>query len=664
MSGIRVFLLTVMALASSVWAQSQQQPLEIVELKRALSNGRTIQSVINMVNQRGLRFVTTPNIRQAIEESIPTALKQGRGYSDEIRRLFNALEAHKPREVLIAVAPFCGGVADQTQNIQVAMVRKLDTLRIQESPFRIIPLKIGDCLKSKGEAEVAGDINGVHIVVWGEWLRKGELDIFTPNVFLAHPFAGLGPLLDDSKQKSFTYRLERVPGPMEMAPANIPGSSDLIPILIGLSFYHRKDYERASTLLRSVQQPSPDVYLYLAVCSFALKDRVKALEYLDRAEGMGGASLEALHLVGTQAYYAGDLQMALAYFDRALKVDKQSYKTLNNKAITLATIADEQHERSGDDSEEWCSQEAVAVIQNARTFGGPSFPSGIYNHAAILLNCGNSVTVLKGATILEDEYLRLVPSDHEAWFICGRVYDIELRMGQRAENCYLNAIRLMTTSSDYWGQLMNLWGSRTYWPWSGDRTEFFATLLRLLPRSRLTRDERAEYGLNLRTASVLNLAENGKIQDARSSFAHLQLKWADFEACDRLSYRLAAGQFRQESMNPAYSRKVVPLSYLLFFKAYERNTSETGIFGRYHDEMLASAYEAQSREHPTDVALQIGEVLVNFSKVRENHESADTLVRKAIPVFKSAKGATQLPPARSDLGECMGDILDYQKSHK
>ena len=82
-------------------------------------------------------------------------------------------------------------------------------------------------------------------------------------------------------------------------------------MLIGLSFYNKKDYQTAAGVLASVSGPSSDVSIYLAICYLALKDTGKARKSLDNAEKVGNASLEALGDLGTLEANLGDYDKAL-----------------------------------------------------------------------------------------------------------------------------------------------------------------------------------------------------------------------------------------------------------------------------------------------------------------------------------------------------------------
>jgi len=183
---------------------------------------------------------------------------------------------------------------------------------------------------------------------------------------------------DAPRQYSFTYRFEPVdPVRADVAPATSAAGSDLIPLLMGLSFYHEGDYRRAAEVLASVTNPSSDVYIYLAICSLALKDLQTARRYLTNAERTGKASLEALNDVGTLLAQAGGLDEALSDFDKALQVDSHSFKTLNNKAIVLAMKEEKRSEdASADPKKEYCSKDSIETISprlarpEARAAGG------------------------------------------------------------------------------------------------------------------------------------------------------------------------------------------------------------------------------------------------------------------------------------------------------
>src|SRR6266446_6100087 len=301
---LSVFLST--SLTGNLLKAVTSPPLELSQLKEYLAN-HPLEAATKLVRNRGIRFVPTQKIKKEIEASIPSSPKDAPNYLQQLNILWTTLEQHQPRELVIAIAPFCGGVADQLQNIQVAMERKLNSLGTIQTPFRIFSTKLTKCLSTDGEADEVGQELGVHVVVWGEWVRDRDVDRFTPRIRLVQSFGGSQGFRDAARQYSFTYRLEPTepirPG---VEPAPLAASSDLIPLLMGLSFYHQADYRRAAQVLASVTNPSSDVYIYLAICSLALKDLQTARQYLTNAEKTGEASLEALHDVGTLEAQAGN----------------------------------------------------------------------------------------------------------------------------------------------------------------------------------------------------------------------------------------------------------------------------------------------------------------------------------------------------------------------
>lgn len=654
------------SLASNSLTAASNPPLELSQLKAYLAN-HSLQAAAGLVKERGIRFVPTQEIKKQIEESIPLIRKDARNYVQELGVFWETLDQNEPKELVIAVAPFCGGIADQVQNIQVAMVAKLRSLAIGERPFMIFPVRLDKCLSTEGGADEVGQANGVHIVVWGDWSRMGDVDRFVPKLRVTQPFGTIASLNNVvGRETSFTFRLEPLePLRVQLASAARPNNSDLIPLLIGLSLYRKKDYQSATRVLASVSSPSSDVYIYLAICSLALNDSEAASQYLANAEKIGEASLEAFHDLGTLAAQAGDFDRALDYLDKALKIDPHSYKTLNNKAIVLAMKEARNNEERGQtgkpESEESCSQEAIDTIKESREWGGPSYLSAVYNHAAILLNCaGYASTALEGVQILRGEYLARKADDHKAWALCGGVYKIDLHKFKEAEDCYLEAVRHSSSSDEYWDYLINtLTTDSDSWKYER-RSTFFSTLLSLLPRSNLPKEDRLLYQETALSGLALALASDGRLREARATFAKLPVRIDDLGECeDRLVYQLAVEQIT----TPLRSDSDFMSRYLLTVYQHFFLVNDIGDLVHRSGPVLG-AYKDLLQRAPSDVATELGEVLLQYkillqeSSVAETHRSF--VQSELLPRLKKALGV--MAPGQNAGRYSRGCVVQWEAS--
>ncbi len=647
------------AATGNLLAAVSTPPLELSQLKAYLAN-HPLQAATRLVKERGIRFVPTQKIKKEIEASIPSSPKDAADYLEQLNIFWEALDQHQPKELVIAIAPFCGGVPDQLQNIQVAMERKLHSLGTIQTPFRIFSTKLDKRLPTDGEADKVGQELGVHIVVWGEWIRNRGVDTFIPRIRLTQPFRGSEAFKDAVRQYSFTYRLEPTqPLRPEVAPAPLAASSDLIPLLIGLSFYHEADYQRAAQVLGSVTSPSSDVYMYLAICSLALNDLQTARQYLANAEKTGQASLEALHDVGTLEAQVGNLDEALKYFDKALQVDSHSFKTLNNKAIVLAMKAAKksEDEKAEQKNEESCSKDSIETIKQSRESGGPSYLTAVYNHAAILLNCAKyTSTALEGVQILRGEYLTRNPDDHEAWSACGTVYRVELNKYKEAEDCFLEAVRHKPSSEEYWGYLVNvLRVDPNCWRYEG-RATFFSTLVALQPRAPLTKQDRLWRQETVLSGLALAMAVNGRFREAREAFSKLPVRFDDLEECEqRLVYELAVGRIPlgRES-NVEFMSSYLPTVYQHFFLVREVGELE------FRPNLLFHEYEELLLRAPSNIPARLGKALLEYklvfgeSSVTKDRKSS--VERELLEALKEAVGVTTSQSVRSHLRDCIREV--------
>jgi tetratricopeptide (TPR) repeat protein len=654
-----VLLVGITAVRSS--GSTPVSPLELSQVKNFLQE-HSLAATTQLVARRGIRFVPTTMIRREIEDSIPTFRKHATDYYQQLMKLQDALEKYQPKELLIAVAPFCGGVPDQAQNIQVAMVSQLPSLGVAERPFTISSVRLDKCITTESEADEVGQQKGVHIVVWGDWSRTNEIDTFMPKLRVTQPFGAIADLRNaGGREISFTYRLEPTqPLRAQVGSAARASTSDLIPLLIGLSFYHKKDYQRAARVLASVSRPSSDVYIYLAICSLALNESQAASQYLASAEKMGQASLEALHDAGTLEAQAGNFDKALEYLDKALQVDSHSYKTLNNKAIVLAmkeTWKSEELDKNAEqNSEESCSKEAINTIKESREWGGPAYLPAVYNHAAILLNCAKySGTALEGVQILRGEYLTRNPNDFEAWSACGTVYRVELNNYKDAEDCYLEAVRHKPSSQEYWGYLVNtLRVDPDCWTYDG-RPIFFSTLVSLLPGSNLPEEQRLSHEETALSGLVLALASNGRLREAREAFGKLPVRISDLEECEqRLVYELAVGRIAtglpSDSEFMSHYSTTVYQHFFLVRDVAELSHRPSSLFLEYN-ELLQRA--------PSNVPTHLGKALLEYkmvlekSSVAEDHKSF--VERELIPALQTTLGVTTNQNLRRHLRDCISE---------
>ena len=640
-----------------------RRPLEVAQVKSFLQEDHhSPLDAAHLIAQRRIRFIPTSRIREEIEDSIQPFWIQARDYDHQLGVLSEALKKYQPKELLIAVAPFCGGVQDQLQNIQVAMVNQLHTLQVADVPFMIFSLRLDKCLTSEGQAEEIGQKEGVHIVVWGDWSRSDDHDVdkFMPKLLVVHPFGEVTELRSGAaRETSFTYRLEPTqPLSAHVEPARLAAKSDLIPLLIGLSFYNKKDYQTAAGVLASVSGPSSDVSIYLAICYLALKDTGKARKSLDSAEKVGNASLEALGDLGTLEANLGDYDKALRDLNEALKVNHKNYKILNNKAIVLAMRQEKANREAEDVDQEKCSEDAIDAIEDARQSGGEGYVTAIYNHAAILLNCEKTrPALLKAAGILK-EYLTRNPSDHQSWFTCGRVYEDD-HLGQRdAIDCYFEALKLSPASGDYWEHLIHAW-KRDYYPLAVERQEFYESLLRLLAQSRLPKEDLTEYKREITSALIVLFAHAGQLREARQMFEQLHVNVQQLDGCyEKLSYRLASNQIRGDLPDPQSLKKFQVSAYLQFFEVYEGE-----LFGhRFDDGYLVSQYAALLSSYPSHIPSKLAKVLLEDRILQVNSSSSDQraefIRNTGIPTLRAVLRATTLPAVRGDLSECISDMSD------
>jgi len=632
----------------------------VSQLKEYVAN-HPLDAAIRLVKERGIRFVPTPKIKKEIETAIPSTPKDAPNYSKQLEILWTTLDRHQPKELIIAIAPFCGGVSDQLQNIQVAMERKLNSLGTMQRPFRIFPTKLTKCISTDGEADEVGQELGVHLIVWGEWVRDRGIDSFTPKIRLVQAFGGSQAFRDAATQYSFTYRFEPIEAVRaDVAPAASAAGSDLIPLLMGLSFYHKADYRRAAEVLASVTNPSSDVYIYLAICSLALKDVQTARQYLTNAEKTDKASLEALHDVGTLLGQLGNLDEALSYFDKALQVDSHSFKTLNNKAIVLAMKEEKKSEdANADPKKEFCSKDSIETIKQSREFGGPGYVTAIYNHAGILLNCAKyPPTALEGVQILKGKYLSQKSDDDEAWSACGTVYRVELRMYKDAEDCFLEAVRHQPTSKEYWGYLVNTFRvDPDCWRYA-ERSTFFSTLASLLPRTHFTGKDRRWQEETIFAGLALALTTEGRLREARETFSKLRVRVAELEGCDQqLLYDLAVGRIPTgRDADVEFMKRYLSTAFQHFFLVREVGELEFGPTELVHE------YEELLQRTPSCIPARLGKALLE-SRIAYDDSSAPedqklSADRKLLQALKESLGATVNQEVRTQLRLCIKELAN------
>lgn len=488
------------------------QPIGLEELK-AMIPGQPLDNVVDAVNRRGIRFAPTDGVKVAVETLVrgfhPHELEGGK-----LLTLLRLFEKKEPTELIVGVAPFYSPSEDE----RLFQTGVRDRLRQIKEPRELVefqPIILQESVVDEDSAYRWGNEHGVHVVIWAE--RDKEKGSIRPGIRVVYSHRGIR--IDPEEVRGRVYRLEQVEATRMTFPefAAIQ-TSNLIPLLISLSYYRGRDYRRAAEILDSIPDPDVETLTYRGNCGLLLRDVASAKKAFQKAVDLSPKSVLALHGLGTAHLLAAQLmgaeeeqcatsktELATAefhsaseFFTRALAIDPRSERTLDNQGIVLALL------------ERW--DESLKYFEQARQVD-PQNPKPWFNYAAALNNSGKVADGLK----MLFEYLKAYPEDHPAWYGASRILVVDFRKCDDAMLPHLRAIEGDSSNREYWdGLSVSLGCADNYY--DEGTVDLNRELLGLLGRSQLPADERDDFRKDLQARLVLSYVHAGEFQNARNAF--------------------------------------------------------------------------------------------------------------------------------------------------
>jgi len=387
---------------------TQGGPLRLEEVMSRIQTTR-LEILYQEIEKRGVSFVLTDGVESQL-------LKQVNAFRPEdqngYRKLLDVIRQKEPKELVVAVTRFQGGNENNVADLRSAIEERLKTLKAPSDLLRIEPISVAAAPINDEEAYKVGDEFGVHLVIWGDWRSKPDGGTtFHPRIRVVHESIG-NPIEKGATERSYKLDLAGSSG-LDVVESGALKTSNLITLLVALSYYNKADYEHASQLFSTVPEADSEVFFYLGNCSYRLGRNDRAKTYFKRAIELDNASLKAVHNLGVVQYEEHDFQEATRSFKRALSIDPSSDKTLNNLGIVAAEQGD--------------IEAGIAYLVKATSIN-PRSDAAWYNLGAVLADTGTQNT--RKAVEAFKRHLEVHSEDVDTWLFCG---DLLVRVLTSAE---------------------------------------------------------------------------------------------------------------------------------------------------------------------------------------------------------------------------------------
>ena len=391
-------LLMLMPGKAAVFGQGG--PLRLEEVKAKIQTSR-LEDVNQAIKERGVSFVLTDGVKSQLEQRVKTVWpNDDEGY----RKLLDLIYEKEPAELVVAVAKFQNGNKDDAGELRSAIEARLKTLDAPSDLLRIEPISVEAAPINDEEAYRVGNEFGVHLIIWGDWRLKpnGQTE-FHPRIRVVQESRKTPIKTGDTQEQ--TYRLDlATSNGLDIIESGAVKTSNLIAMLVALSYYKKADYKRASQVFQSVPDADSTVYFYLGNCGYYSENNEEAEKYFRKSLELDKTSVKALHNLGAVQYRTGRREEALQSFRKALSLDANSDKTLNNLGIILI----EQDDIEG----------GLAYLAKATTIN-PRNENAWYNIGGAFLRAG--VPYTSRAIVAFENYLELQPNDAETLFLCAEL---------------------------------------------------------------------------------------------------------------------------------------------------------------------------------------------------------------------------------------------------
>jgi len=653
----------------------QIKPLELEELVNKIEFG-TLPDLTAEIKRRGVNFVFTSAVRRRVEEAVikyhPSTRNEkkqdGTGEKDDYEELNASLLEQEPKDLLVAVAEFRSGNDNDTVELQTAIERRLRELGAPKNFIRIRPLLVSkersSEISTENDAYKAGDELGVNLVVWGRWERSDPRGsaIVHPRLRVVHTHKQIG--LREGQGRQADYKLEPLAhgGDISIIESGAIRTSNLIEILIAISYYERKDYVQAVRILEKIQTRDSDVYFYLGNCSYINGKYQEAEDFYHEAVRADGNSLKAMHNLATAQYRAGKLDQAIANFKRALEIDPASDKTFNNLGSLL--VETERFDTG------------IGYIEQAIN-KNPNNAFAHYNYAAALYNRRRYKEAFEAFTeyLKLPEYMGLRPEeDHRTWSLCAELlrrnsltYSPENL--EQARTFLLKAIRYGPTEGSYLASYLRNIPLRVDQKVLAEELRLHRTWLDHLANDQFGDGLKKEDARKALLARIVYLlVKLGRFEDAHEAFSELGIHDEDLRDCQsRLVHELISGEIISGPPGRSlFTKKYYETIYVHFF-----NRNSFGTLPEANRGDLLDAYNMLLRSTPDHLGCLIGKGVLILEKLRfeerpqskrgigKQHEDSSAawirLANEALITLQRALTRAN-PTLKRDLKECIDTL--------
>lgn len=556
----------------------QVQPLGIEELKSRIRSV-TLMQVSGEIEQRGVSFALTEGVKTQLEKEVMEYhSSDDKGYR-ELRRV---LEKKEPKEFIVAVTRFQGGNDRDALELQLAIEDRLRELGAPKNLLRVQPISVRAVPLNEQEAYQVGNDQGVHLVVWGDWRTgsKGET-IFHPRIRVIHTHKETK--VETGSVEERRYELWPLAN-LNVIDSGAIRTSNLIQILIALSYYKRAKYEPAAEILKKISEPDSEIYFFLGNCSYYDGRNKEAESYFEKAVQADQNSVKALHNFATILYLTGRDKEAIEIFKQALRIDPNSDKTLNNLGIALAETGE--------------IEEGLRSIKKVTDIN-PGNANAWYNYGAVLYNANQT----KPALDAFDHYLRLRPDDHNTWFLCAglirRSSDSDV---EKAREFLLKAIEGNPQKGEYLEEFVR------YIPLINDQKdlELYRRFYDRLPNIHFSKGSYRSIE-NLRRSIAARVSwlsvKLGQYREARKAVAGMKISQEELSNCDKkMIYKLVSVEMAAEKFKEPLRKTYYSTIFTHFFRWYYSAYPDPDM----NPKPLLYAYEGLLRSQPSNLECLIG----------------------------------------------------------
>ena len=525
-------------------------PLLLEEVVSKIKSSR-LADLNQEIQKRGVSFVLTDGVKSQLQKQV-NDFRRGddQGYEEMLR----TIREKEPTELVVAIAKFQNENEDNAAQLRNAIEAGLKTLQAPPNLLRIVPISVADTPIRDGEAFKIGDELGVHLVIWGDWRSKPDGGtVFHPRISVVHESRKTPIKRGTTEERPYKLDLAGSSG-LNIIESGALKTSNLITLVIALSYYQKADYKNAAQLFASVPEADSEVYFYRGNCSYYLGEKEEAETYFKKAIELDKSSLKATHNLGVVQDELDEPEEAIESFKQALSLDPKSDKTLNNLGIMLA--------KEGD------VEAGLAYLVKATTIN-PRSDNAWYNLGALIVNTGTNTP--KAIEVFK-RHLDMHPEDVETWLLCMDllIRTLARREPERSEGEEAANKLLLTAIAKNPGneKLLQVYVDSIPIDFTReelDRDQGYIESLAKAVSSPSSSKNAIRNKLIART--ILVQVHLGNLEQARAAVAVIVIDPKDMKSCAQLTYQLALGALVKLDASP-FARRFYTTTFEYFVQLH------------------------------------------------------------------------------------------------